>query len=390
MPAKDSAPRFELSASERALLDEADAIATSHAPAGGESLSLATLRRIFRALQPTGYLGSVLPPEAGGKGLSPLEFAALVEGLAPELTLLGNHSVQRYLHGFGSAVQIGRFMPGLLSGEDVGAIAITEAQAGSDLARIETVARRVGDRYLLNGCKTWVTHGMVASTFIVLARTGENFSQFTRFIVPGDVVGLRRSTLKPVGLTHLSFAQLEFADCEVSTGLRLGEEGEGVKGAKEAFPIARVLAALQALRIARSALWLASDFARGRVVASQSLADSSLIQHGYSSLWARCEAARLLCYRVAANLAAPEATAMASAVKAMAGELALDACRWASDCMGSAGLGADHRLVRLHNDARMMAVVDGTSVLNHLVVARRGIGRRASGKGSVDAATPAP
>jgi len=381
MPANDIAPRFDLSADERALLERAEAIAASHAPADGENMSLAALRGVFRALGPTGYLGSVLPPEAGGKGLSSLAFAALVEGLSPDLTLLGNHSVQRYLHNFGSAIQCQRFMPGLLSGEDIGAIAITEAQAGSDLARIETVARRVGDRYVLNGRKTWVTHGMVASTFIVLARTGAGKDQFTRFIVPGDSEGLQRSNQRPVGLTHLSFAHLEFQDCEVETELRLGEEGEGLKGAKQAFPIARVLAALQALRIGRAALSLASDFARARLVASQSLADNSLVQHGYSGLWARCEATRLLCFQVAADLAAPDATAMASAVKAMAGELALDACRWASDCIGSAGLGADHRLVRLHNDARMMSVVDGTSVLNHLVAARRSIARRSSGQG---------
>jgi alkylation response protein AidB-like acyl-CoA dehydrogenase len=390
MSANDIAPRFDLSAGESALLERAEAIAASHAPVDGHSMSLAALRGVFRELEPTGYLGSLLPPEAGRKGLSPLAFAALVEGLAPDLTLLGNHSVQRYLHNFGSAAQCRRFMPGQLSGEEIGAIAITEAQAGSDLARIETVARRASDRYVLNGRKTWVTHGMVASTFIVLARTGDDGDQFTRFIVPGDSEGLRRSQQKPIGLTHLSFADLEFNDCEVEAGLRLGAEGEGLKGAKEAFPIARVLAALQGLRIGRAALSLASDYARKRVVASQSLADSSLVQHGYSTLWARCEATRLLCFRVVANLAAPDATAMASAVKAAAGELALDACRWASDCMGSAGLGADHRLVRLHNDARMMSVVDGTSVLNHLVAARRSIGRRSSGQGSVDAGLPPP
>src|SRR5271156_3889573 len=208
MPANDTAPRFDLSVGERALLEQAEAIAVSHTPADGESMALAALRGVFRALEPTGYLGSVLPLEAGGKGLSPLAFAALVEGLAPDLTLLGNHSVQRYLHSFGSASQCRRFMPGLLSGEDIGAIAITEAQAGSALARIETVARRVGDRYVLNGRKTWVTHGMVASSFIVLARTGDGKDQFTRFIVSGNSEGLQRSKQRPVGLTHLSFAHL--------------------------------------------------------------------------------------------------------------------------------------------------------------------------------------
>ncbi len=189
---------------------------------------------IFRELEPTGYLASVLPSEAGGKGLSALAFAVLVEGLAPDLTLLGNHSVQRYLHSFGSADQCRRFMPGLLSGEEIGAIAITEAQAGSDLARIETVARRFGDRYVLNGRKTWVTHGTVASTFIVLARTGDNKDQFTRFIVPATAWDLQRSQQKPVGMTHRSFADLEFSDCEVETGLN-SARGEGAKSARKPF-----------------------------------------------------------------------------------------------------------------------------------------------------------
>src|SRR5260370_21109164 len=103
MPANDIAPRFDLSACESALLERAEAIAASHAPGDGQSMSLAALRGVFRALEPTGYLGSVLPPEAGGKRLSPRAFAALVEGLAPDLRLLGNHSAQRYLHTFRSA-----------------------------------------------------------------------------------------------------------------------------------------------------------------------------------------------------------------------------------------------------------------------------------------------
>ena len=375
MSTPPSAPRFESSADELALVEHAARIAASHAPADGRSLTLAELREVFRALEPTGYLGSVLPGSAGARGLAPLAFAALVEGLAPDLTLLGNHSVQRYLHDFGSPAQRERFLPGLLGGDEIGAIAITESQAGSDLSRLETTARRVGDRYLLDGRKTWVTHGMVASVFIVLARTGEGPGEFTRFIVPGDTAGLVRSEQKPVGLRHLTFAHLDLRGCELPAELRLGEEGAGVRGAKAAFPIARMLAALQALRIARAALDLAADYARQRVVASRPLADSSLVQHGYATLWTRCEAARLLCLRVAADLTAADATALASAAKAMAGELALDACRWASDCMGSTGLAADHRLVRLHDDARMMAIVDGTSVLNALVVARRSIAR---------------
>jgi alkylation response protein AidB-like acyl-CoA dehydrogenase len=367
--------RFGWAPGERVLLEQARAIATAHAPATrDEPLSPAKLRDIFRALEPTGYLGSILPPAAGGKGLSGLQFAALVEGLAPELTLVGNHSVQRYLHSFGTRAQCERFLPPLLSGEAIGGIAITEPQAGSDLGRIETRARRTGSAYVLDGRKTWVTHGMVASLFVVLASTGDGTGQLTRFLVPGDAPGLTRQPLRPVGLSHLTFADIAFQGCEVPAEFRLGEEGEGAAGAKAAFPIARMLAALQALRIARAALDMAADYARTRVVQGRPLADSSLVQHAYAQLWARSEAIHLMCLRIASDLAATDAVMMASAAKAMAGGLALEACRWASDGMGSAGL-LDRRLERLHGDARMMSVVDGTSVLNDFVVARRTLGR---------------
>jgi alkylation response protein AidB-like acyl-CoA dehydrogenase len=373
----ERAARFDLTADERKLLAFAQDVTAPYAAYQG-ALPLATLQEIFRKLEPSGYLGSILPVPAGGKGLSPLAFAALVEGLSPSLPLLGNQSVQRYLHDFGSPAQCRRFLPGLLSGDDIGAIAISETQAASDLSRIETTATKHGGGWKITGRKTWVTHGMVAAFFIVLARTGDAPGQFTRFIVTPDMSGFARRPLEPIGLTHLTFAELELNGCEVSDELRLGGEGEGASGAKAAFPIARLLAALQALRIGQAAIEMTADYARERIVAGSALIERSLVQRGHADLWARIKAARLLAYRAAANLSDTEASALASGAKAISGELALEACRWAADCMGSSALPASHRLHRLHNDARMMAVVDGTSLLNHLVVARRGIARGTS------------
>ena len=360
--------RFCRSDRETAFLERAVAIAAAHPAPSDRALTGDELRTLFRALVPTGYLASTLPPQAGGHGLTALEFSALVEGLSPALTLLGNHSVQRYLHQFGHAQQRARFLPGLLAGEGIGAIAMTEEHAGSDLDRMQTTAKRIGGGYLLDGVKTWVTHGMAATVFVVLARTEHGL---TRFLVPGDSPGLQREALDPVGLRHLGFSRITMRSCEVPVELRLGGEGEGLKGAKAAFPIARVLAALQAVRIARAALEIARDYASARVVGGSALATSSLVQHGHAQLWARCEAVHLLCLRVAADLAVGDAVAMASAAKGLAGELALEACRWCADLLGSSSLHAAHPLMRLAADARMMAVVDGTSILNHLVVARR-------------------
>ncbi|MBL0918561.1 MAG: acyl-CoA/acyl-ACP dehydrogenase [Hydrogenophaga sp.] len=362
------ADRFSLGPRERALRERAEAIAVAHPRPVGRPFHADELRAIFRELAPTGYLGSTLPPEAGGHGLSGLEFACLVEGLSPGLTLLGNHSVQRYLHQFGSAAQQARYLPDLLAGEGIGAIAMTETEAGSDLERMGTRAQRVGDRYVLDGEKTWVTHGLSATLFVVLARTDAGL---TRFLVPGNAPGLEREALSPLGLTHIGFARVVFRGCELPVEARLGEEGAGLAGAKAAFPIARLLAALQGVRIARAALAMARDYAGDRVVARAPLASSTLVQHGVARLWARCEAAHLLCMRVATQLGAADAVPMASAAKAMAGELALEACRWAEDLLGSSSLHQSHPLVALAGDARMMAVVDGTSVLNHFVVGRR-------------------
>lgn len=365
--------RFGYSASEQALFDAARAIAARYAPLGDSSLGPDELRAIFRDLAPLGYLGSILPISAGGSSLSPLEFGAIVDGLAPELTLIGNHSVQRYLHEFGSAAQCERFLPGLLSGEAVGAIAITEPGAGSNLHGISTVSRRTERGYVLDGRKTWVTHGLHATFLIVLARLedGTGGTGLTRFIMPGDTPGLSRRRLDTVGLRHLTFAEVDLDSCEVGADLRLGDEGAGVAGAKNAFPIARALAALQALRIAEAALDMAAAYCRDRGIATGPLSNSSLVQDRYADLSSRCDAAKLLALRAMSELGEADSTSRASGAKALACSLGLEACRWASDTMGSIALDSNHPIQRLLNDARMMAVVDGTPVLNNLVVGRR-------------------
>src|ERR1700753_2278665 len=110
----ERAARFDLSSDERKLLAFAQEVTAPYAAHQG-ALPLPTLQEIFRKLEPSGYLGSILPVAAGGKGLSPLAFAALVEGLSPSLPLLGNQSVQRYLHDFGSPAQCKHLLTGVLA-----------------------------------------------------------------------------------------------------------------------------------------------------------------------------------------------------------------------------------------------------------------------------------
>ena len=358
---------FALSERELSLRDAAEAIARDQqrTGCGGDPLSRRQLLDLFAKLRPLGYLASVLPRE---ESPGPLGFAALVEGLSPALALVGNHSVQRYLHAYATNAQQERFLSPLLEASSIAAIAITEPHAGADLGRIETKARRTADGFVLSGSKTWVTHGLVADVFVVLALTEDGP---TRFIVPADVAGLQRSKLDVIGLEHLTFAELRFNECRLSADLVLGEIGQGLAGAKTAFPIARALAALQSVQLGEAALDLARNYAQGRNLFGRDLAESSLVQSHVAEQSAKLAGARLLAYRAIAGLDGVDCAAVAAQAKALACRSALDACSWALELSGSAGLNSGSPLQQLSSDARMMAVVDGTVVLNHLVVARR-------------------
>jgi len=364
--------RFALSEAEREGFGAVRAIVGDRVGAAGlhqgAPLAKEELQALFLALAPLGYLGSTLARADGGHALSPLAFGALVEALAPEYTLLGNHSVQRYLAAFGSDAQKRAYLPSLLDGSGIGAIAITERDAGSDLAALSTTATPKGDVYVIDGEKTWVTHGLVASLFVVLARSPAGL---TRFLIGADTPGLSLSAMHPIGLCHLSFARLRFEHCEVPASARLGGDGEGAAGAKSAFPLARVLAGLQALRLAESAIENAMAYARERKILGAALDRREIVQDGLARLLTEHAALRLLAYRSLCALEADGALGTAAGLKAAAADLALKACRFCAELQGSDALDTHARIHALERDARMMAVVDGTSVLNRLVLGRR-------------------
>ena len=163
----------------------------------------------------------------------------------------------------------------MLDAASIAAIAITEPQAGADLSRLATTAERSGRTFVLRGRKTWVTHGLTADVFIVLARTADGP---TRFIVPGNTQGLERTALEVVGLKHLTFAELQFDACTISEDHVFGAVGKGLEGTKAAFPIARALAALQALRLGEAGLDIARTYARDRNLFGRNLTDSAVVQ----------------------------------------------------------------------------------------------------------------
>ncbi|GAC1587928.1 MAG: acyl-CoA dehydrogenase [Candidatus Velthaea sp.] len=332
-------------------------------------LTRAELGDIYGRLRPLGYFGSIIPKSAGGSGLTPLAFAAIVEGLAPDLTFVGNHSVQRYLHATGDAALCERFLPALFTGDAIAAIAITEDQAGSDLSRLQTMARRTAGGWTIDGVKTWVTHGLVADLIVVVAKN-ESDNGLIRFIVDIKSPGIRRTPRTPVGLQHLTVADVAFSGVEGPAGNRLRED-DAASGTKSAFPIARALAALQALRTADAALHLALTFARERLLFGKRLSEFHLVQAKVADADARIRAARLLAYHVLAHLHESDADWIAAEAKFFGCETALTVCLLASEILGVHALAASHPVNDHINDVRMLAVADGPSVVNRLIAGRQ-------------------
>lgn len=361
-------PRFALSDEERRLRANATAIAERWRPQDRRALTRDQLLSLFQTLAPLGYLRSTLTPPDDANGPAVLSFAAVVEGLSPALPLLGNHSVQRYLAADGNADQRSRYLQPLLAGRSIAGIAISEPDVGGDLRAITTRARRTDLGYVLDGRKHWVTHGTTADLFVVLAMFDAGP---TRFLVPGDTPGLTRTPMQPSGLSHLSFATLTFEACEIGRAQLFGREGAGLDGAKAAFPIARLLAGLQAIRLGEAAVNRALAFAAARQVFGRRVIEAESVTSAAATLRSRLESARLLCYRGLTELDdRAGVNALAAGAKAIATDAAVAAAAWAKALLGAAALEAQDPIVQLADDCDMMAVVDGTAVLNRLVAGR--------------------
>lgn len=331
---------------------------------------------IFQELQPTGYLGSVLEPAVGGDALTPAAFAQIVEAITPSLPFLGNHSVPRYLATAGTRSQQTEWMPALLSGTAIGAIAITENGAGADVRSIATAATWMGGHWVLHGTKTWVTHGSVADVIIVTARTDDGLG---RFLVRPSQSGVDLEPIIPTGLRYLDFSRLKLDGVIVGEEDALGSPGNGLRDTLSAFPIARSLVAVQACALADAALQAAIRALDAKQRFGQRLTEKQLVQSGIGQSWARCQAARSLAYESLRGFAQdPDgARRRSAAAKALATEGAAEIGQLLLGLLGADGLIEGNEVAHRLADIRMLTVADGPAPINWLVLGRELTGRSA-------------
>ncbi len=277
----------------------------------------------------------------------------------------------------GTDEQKARWLPGLASGEQLCAYALTEAGSGSDSAAMRSTARREGDTYVLNGSKRFITNASVASVYTVFAKTDPDagHSGISAFVVDADTPGFSVSRLEPkMGISGSTTGELAFDECRIPAGNLLGEEGEGFKIAMQILDRSRPGVAAQALGIAQGATDYALEYAKTRETMGKPIAQHQLIQAKLADMETECEAARGLLYRFGQmcddGVSGAELTKASAMAKLKCGDVAMAVTTEAVQILGGYGYIKEYPVERFMRDAKITQIYEGTQEIQRLVIAR--------------------
>ncbi len=271
---------------------------------------------------------------------------------------------------FGSAEQRLRYLPPVITGRKIAAFALSEPQAGSDVAAIATSARREGGQWVLDGTKTWISNGGIADHYVVFARTGEDKGALGAFIVEAGNGGLaireQIETLAPHPL-----ATLELRNCRVKDDALIGQPGQGMKIALATLDVFRTTVGAAALGLARRALDEALARVRSRQVFGKALAEFQLTQARLADMALAVDASALLVYRAAwvKDATRGRVTREAAMAKLFATESAQQVIDSALQLFGGTGVVSGMAVERLYREIRALRIYEGTSEIQKLVIA---------------------
>ncbi|ATO27258.1 acyl-CoA dehydrogenase [Bacillus atrophaeus] len=337
-------------------------------------------RGLFQEMADLGLTGIPWPEQYGGIGSDYLAYVIAVEELSKVcastgVTLSAHTSLCGWpLYAYGTEEQKQTYLTPLALGEKIGAYGLTEAGSGSDAGGMKTVAERIGDDYLLNGSKIFITNGGAADIYIVFAVTDpeQRKKSVTAFIVEkgfeGFSIGKKE---KKLGIRSSPTTEIIFEDCLVPAKNRLGEEGEGFKIAMSTLDGGRNGIAAQAVGIAQGALDEALQYAKERKQFGKPVAEQQAIAFKLADMATMIEASRLLTYQAAwlesSGLPYGKASAMS---KLLAGDTAMKVTTEAVQIFGGYGYTKDYPVERYMRDAKITQIYEGTQEIQRLVISR--------------------
>ena len=273
---------------------------------------------------------------------------------------------------FGSAANRAEYLPRVARGEAIAAFALSEPQAGSDVAAMQCAAVQDGDHYVLNGEKTWISNGGIADFYVVFARTGEQPGArgISAFIVDADAAGLTIAERINVIAPH-PLARLQFTDCRIPASQRLGEAGQGFKVAMATLDVFRTSVAAAALGFARRALDEALRRATTRQMFGQVLADFQLTQAKLAGMATGIDTSALLTYRAAWQRdQGGKVTKEAAMAKLHATETAQQVIDAALQMFGGLGVVSGQVVESLYREIRALRIYEGATEVQQLIIAR--------------------
>ena len=331
-----------------------------------------------------GFFGTVIPENYGGNGLGFLAMALVTEEVARV------HSAVRVainmqigpalaLLQFGNEEQKRKWIPPLLRGECVGCFAITEPDAGSDVAAIRTTATRKGNNYIINGTKLWISNAPVADGGLIYAYTDKSQKHrgLTAFYANFDRPGLTRRALETLGAHASPIGELTFENFELSAENVLGKEGDGFKVCMWQLNQTRLNCAAGALGLARAAREAAVNYCNQRAQFGQKIGEFQMNQDLIAQMIVHEEAARLLVYRAAWLADQKKPNNLETSIgKYTAAEAAAFAADAAMKILGAYGYSTEFPVERYYRDAKSYQIVEGSSNIQKIIIAQDALGYR--------------
>ena len=327
-----------------------------------------------------GFLGMMVSPDYGGGGMDTMSYVLAMEEISKVdsscsvIMSVNNSLVCWGLENFGTEEQKRKYLPDLASGKKIGAFCLSEPEAGSDATSQRTTAEDMGDHYLLNGTKNWITNGGTASIYLVMAQTSveKGHKGINCLIVEkgmdGFIVGAKEDKL---GIRASDTHTLLFNDVKVPKENRIGDDGFGFSFAMKTLSGGRIGIASQALGIAAGAYELSLQYAKERKAFGKEIAQHQAIQFKLADMATEIEAARLLIYKAAQLKDAHENYDLASSMaKVFASEVAMRTTVEAVQIHGGYGYVKEYHVERLMRDAKITQIYEGTSEVQRIVIGR--------------------
>ena len=335
---------------------------------------------LLKEMGELGFMGMMVDPKYNGGGMDTISYVVAMEEISKidnscSVAMSVNNSLVCWgLEKYATEAQKEKYLKPLAAGEVIGAFALSEPEAGSDATSQRTTAIDMGDHYLVNGTKNWITNGGKASTYLVIAQTDASKAHkginalIMEAGMPGFTIGAKEDKL---GIRSSDTHSLLFTDVKVPKENRIGEDGFGFKFAMETLSGGRIGIAAQALGIAQGAFELALKYSKERSAFGKEISKHQAIAFKLADMATEIDAARLLVYKAAYLKDQGQDYIQASAMaKVFASEVAMKTTVEAIQVHGGYGYVKEYHVERLMRDAKITQIYEGTSEIQRIVISR--------------------